>query len=77
MATNSTTLTWKGQWTEELGGLQSIGHKEQDTTEATHFSMHAHVTQNSTGTQIFKKFLFCFNGRTQEPLCTGHEAEVL
>ena len=28
-------LAWRIQWTEELGGLQSRGHKELDTTEAT------------------------------------------
>ena len=25
MATHSTTLAWKIPWTEELGGLQSVG----------------------------------------------------
>ena len=33
MATHSSTLAWRVQWTEEPGGLQSIGHKELDTTE--------------------------------------------
>ena len=33
MATHSSTLAWKIPWTEELGGLQSMGHKESDTTE--------------------------------------------
>ena len=27
MATHSSTLAWKIQWTEETGGLQSIGLK--------------------------------------------------
>ena len=35
MATNSSILAWKIPWTEEPGGLQSMGHKESDTTEAT------------------------------------------
>ena len=26
-----------GAWTEELGGLQSTGRKESDTTERLHF----------------------------------------
>ena len=30
-------LTWRIPWTEELGGLQSTGHKESDTTEQLHF----------------------------------------
>ena len=33
MATHSSILAWKIPWTEETGGLRSIGHKESDTTE--------------------------------------------
>ena len=33
MATHSSILAWKTPWTEEPGGLQSIGHKELDTTK--------------------------------------------
>jgi len=33
MATHSSVLAWRIPWTEELGGLQSIGHKGSDTTE--------------------------------------------
>ena len=33
MATHSSILAWKTPWTEEPGGLQSIGHKDSDTTE--------------------------------------------
>ena len=33
MATHSSILAWKVPWTEEPGGLQSMGHKESDTTE--------------------------------------------
>ena len=32
MATHSSILPWKIPWTEEPGGLQSMGHKESDTT---------------------------------------------
>ena len=32
MATHSSILAWRIPWTEELGGLQSRGHKESDTT---------------------------------------------
>ena len=35
MATHSSILAWKIPWTEESGELQSRGHKELDTTEAT------------------------------------------
>ena len=33
MATHSSTLAWRIPWTEEPGGLQSMGHKESDMTE--------------------------------------------
>ena len=40
MATHSSILAWRIPWTEELGGLQSTGHKELDTTERLHFHFH-------------------------------------
>ena len=33
MATHCSILAWRISWTEELGGLQSWGCKESDTTE--------------------------------------------
>ena len=33
MATHSSILAWRIPWTEESGRLQSMGHKESDTTE--------------------------------------------
>ena len=38
MATHSSILAWRIPWTEELGGLQSTGCKESDTTEQLHFT---------------------------------------
>ena len=35
MSTPSSILAWEIPWTEEPGGLQSIGSQESDTTEAT------------------------------------------
>jgi len=35
MATHSSILAWRIPWTEEPGGLQSMGRKESDMTEAT------------------------------------------
>ena len=32
MATHSSILAWRIPWTEELGGLQSTGRKESDST---------------------------------------------
>ena len=34
--TLSSILAWKIPWTEEPGGLQSMGHKELDSTEHIH-----------------------------------------
>ena len=39
MATNSSILAWEIPWTEEAGGLQSMGVTELDTTEHTHVCM--------------------------------------
>ena len=33
MATHSSVLAWRSPWTEEPGGLQSMGLQESDTTE--------------------------------------------
>ena len=40
MATHSSILAWRIPWMEELGGLQSTGGKESDTTERLHFHFH-------------------------------------
>ena len=37
MATHSSILAWKSPWTEEPGGLQSMGCKESGTAEQLHF----------------------------------------
>ena len=36
MATHSSIPAWRIPWTEEPGGLQSMGVTESDTTEHTH-----------------------------------------
>ena len=35
MATHCTILVWRIPWTEEPGGLQSMGRRESDRTEVT------------------------------------------
>ena len=37
MVPHSSTLAWKIPWTEEPGGLQSMGSLESDKTEQLHF----------------------------------------
>ena len=44
MAAHSSTLAWRIPWTEELGGQQSTGHKESDTTERLNW------TESTVGT---------------------------
>ena len=49
MATHPSIFARKPPWTEESGGLQSIGCKESDTTEHAHthfFFKHASPTWN-------------------------------
>ena len=41
MATHSSILAWRIPWTEEPGGLQSLGSLESDTTERLHFTQGA------------------------------------
>ena len=41
MATHSNILAWRIPWTEEPGGLESMGRKESGTTERLHFHFHA------------------------------------
>ena len=41
MATHSSILAWRIPWTEERGGLQSMGCKESDTTEVTEHTQHS------------------------------------
>ena len=37
MATHSSILAWEIPWTEKPARLQSMGHKESDTTEQLYF----------------------------------------
>ena len=50
MATHSSTLAWKIPWTEEPGGLQSVGSLESDTTEQLHF--HALEKERETHSSV-------------------------
>ena len=38
MASHSCILAWKMRWTEEPGGLQSMGSQRVDTIERLHFT---------------------------------------
>ena len=42
MATHSSTLVWRSPWTEEPGGLQSVGLQRADWVTKQH-TQHKHV----------------------------------
>ena len=50
MAPHSSTLAWKSPWTEEPGGLQSMGSLESDTTERLHFHFSLHALEKEMAT---------------------------
>ena len=50
MAPHSSTFAWKIPWTEEPGGLQSMGSLELDTTERLHF--HALEKEMATHSRV-------------------------
>src|SRR5574341_101617 len=52
MAPHSSTLAWKIPWTEEPGGLQSMGSLESDTTERLHFHFSLSCTGEGNGNPL-------------------------
>ena len=52
MAPHSSTLAWKIPWTEEPGGLQSMGSPESDTTERLHFHFHTLEKEMATHSSV-------------------------
>ena len=65
MTAHSSILAWRIPWTEEPGGLQSIGSQREDTTErlSTEARARTHThTQTHTHTHTHQCFLIL--GRT-------------
>ena len=52
MATHSSILAWRIAWTEEPGGLQSVSHKELDTTEVTEHYTAQHMGKRGLPRQL-------------------------
>ena len=52
MAPYSSNFAWKIPWTEEPGGLQSMGSLESDTTEQLHFHFHALEREMATHSSV-------------------------
>ena len=51
-APHSSTFAWKVPWTEEPGGLQSMGSLESNTTEPLHFHFHALEKEMATHSSV-------------------------
>ena len=49
MATHFSVLARRIPWTEEPGGLQSIGHRELDMIEHVHTHTHTHTYTHIVG----------------------------
>ena len=43
MAAHSSILAWKIPWTEDPGGLKSMGLQESDTTEYVYICMYSYI----------------------------------
>ena len=52
MAPHSSTLAWKIPWTEEPGGLQSMGSLELGTTERLHFDFSLSCSGEGSGNPL-------------------------
>ena len=50
MATRSSTLAWKVPWTEEPGGLQSIGSQSRTRLSDFPFTFHFHALEKEMAT---------------------------
>ena len=50
MAAHSSTLAWKIPWTEEPGGLQSMGSLSQTQLSNFTFTFHFHELEKETAT---------------------------
>ena len=52
MVSHSRTFAWKIPWTEEPGGLQSMGSLESDMTERLHFHFSLSCTGEGNGNPL-------------------------
>ena len=57
MASHSSILAWRIPWTEESGGLQSMGSQESDTTERLNNNNNNKMIRIITGADTHKVLL--------------------
>ena len=65
MATHSSTLAWKLPWTEEPGGLQSMGSGKSDMTERLHFHLSLSCIGEGNGRRKWKPTPLFLPGESQ------------
>ena len=65
MAPHSSTLAWKIPWTEEPGGLQSMGSRRVSTTERIHFHFSLSCIEEGNGNPL--QFSCLENPKDGEP----------
>ena len=66
MATHPSILAWRIPWTEEPGGLRSMGFKELDMTkQLTHINAAEFTLSRAEGQSSFKKETFLEEGKWQ------------
>ena len=53
IATHSSILAWRIPWTEEPGGLQSMGLLKSGKTKRLHFHFHALEKEMATHSSVF------------------------
>ena len=72
MTNDSSILAWRSPWTEESGGLQSLGHTKLDMTEGLNNNKHelwrASTSRGgpSAETSCLKRWLSCFKDITRQ-----------
>ena len=73
MATHSSTLAWKIPWTEEPGGLQSMGRKELGTADCVCVTEHTHTHKHTlmcADTVIKATYLNIKNSINGQDICS-------
>ena len=70
MATRSSILAWKIPWTEEPGGLQSMGRRELDTEQLT---LHFNPYQGERTLELFSNRKHALRWRLLEPLLKAND----
>ena len=74
MTSHSSILAWRISWTEEPGGLRSMGRKQSDTTEAHICPMVSEGSLFSTSSAALIACRFCWY--PFQLVCGGNSLQV-